>query len=273
MVRRSTAVFAVLALTSAATVVMAQTAPPAGAPSAAPAASAPATAPAVNIPTDQSTPRSALRVLADAMAVGDAKAILGVFYASSPQEQKMAQAMVDVAAAYAGLQKDAVAAFGADNAKVLTGDTAAIQAQGLARLATAAEKIEGDKATVIVGDGTEEPPVSLVKHEGKWKWPVSEMAKGIDAAQIEQGIADATAQAKLYAEAAEEVRGGKYKTAKEVREAMEQRVMQMALARHKAATQPTTAPAAAAAGGAAAPAAPAPAAPAPAAPAEPKPAP
>ena len=267
MSRRPTAVFASLALTCAATLATAQTAPPTGAP---PAATTPATSPASNIPTDQSTPRSALRVLADAMAAGDPKAILGVFHATNPQEQKMAQAMVDVAASYATLQKDAVAAFGADNAKVLTGDTAAIQAQGLARLATATEKVDGDKATVVVGDGTQEPPVSLVKHDGKWKWPVSEMAKGIDPAQIEQGIADAAAQAKLYNEAAEEVRAGKYKTAVEVRQAMEQRVMQMALARHKAATQPTTAPGAQGAAGATAPAAPAPAAPAPAAPAEPK---
>ena len=263
MSRRLTVVFASLALTCAATLATAQTAPPTGAPGA-PPATAPTTSPAVNIPTDQSTPRSALRVLADAMAAGDPKAILGVFHATNPQEQKMAQAMVDVAASYATLQKDAVAAFGADNAKILTGDTAAIQAQGLARLATATEKVDGDKATVVVGDGTQEPPVSLVKHEGKWKWPVSEMAKGIDPAQIEQGIADAAAQAKLYNEAAEEVRAGKYKTAKEVRDAMEQRVMQMALARHKAATQPTTAPADTTAPAGAAPA------PAPAAPAEPK---
>jgi hypothetical protein len=268
MSRRSIAVLGSFALTCAATIAAAQNAPPPKGVPGAPPASAPATAPAVNIPTDQSTPKSALRVLADAMAAGDAKAILGVFYAANPQEQKMAQAMVDVATSYAGLQKDAVKAFGADNAKVITGDTAAIQAQGLARLGTATEKIDGDKATVIVGDGTEEPPVSLVKHEGKWKWPVSEMAKGIDAAQIEQGIADAATQAKLYNEAAEEVRAGKFKTAGEVRQAMEQRVMQMALARHKAATQPATAPAGQGAAGAAAPAAPAPAAPA-----EPKPAP
>ena len=261
---RSLAVLSSIALACAATVATAQTAPPPKGVPGAPPATAPATAPAVDIPTDQSTPKSALRVLADAMAAGDTKAILGVFYAANPQEQKMAQAMVDVAASYAGLQKDAVAAFGADNAKAITGDTAAIQAQGLARLSTATEKVDGDKATVVVGDGTEEPPVNLVKHDGKWKWPVSEMAKGIDAAQIEQGIADAAAQAKLYNEAAEEVRAGKFKTAGEVRQAMEQRVMQMALARHKAATQPATAPAA---GGAAAPAKPAPA---PAAPAEPK---
>jgi hypothetical protein len=269
MSRRSIVLISSLALTCAATIAAAQNAAsPTAAPGAAPATTGPATAPASSIPTDHSTPRSALRVLADAMAAGDAKAILGVFYASNPQEQKMAQAMVDVATSYAGLQKDAVAAFGTDSAKVITGDTAAIQAQGLARLASATEKVEGDKATVIVGDGTEEPPVSLVKHEGKWKWPVSEMAKGIDAAQIEQGIADAATQAKLYNEAAEEVRAGKFKTAGEVRQAMEQRVMQMALARHKAVTQPATAPAGQGGAGA-----PAPAAPAPAAPAEPKPAP
>lgn len=232
MPRRPIAVLALLVLTCATAVAGAQT-----------PTTAPATSPASNIPTDQSTPRSALRVLADAMAAGDAQAILGVFHATNPQEQKMAQAMVDVAVAYAGLQKDAVAAFGADNAKALTGDAAAIQSQGLTKLASATEKVDGDKATVVVGDGTEEPPVSLVKHNGKWKWPVAEMAKGIDAAQVEQGIADANAQAKLYAEAAEEVRAGKYKTALEVRQAMEQRVMQMALARHKAATQPASGPA------------------------------
>jgi hypothetical protein len=272
--RRSIAVFASLALTSA--VATAQTPPPAPAAPAAPAATAPATTQAAaNIPTDQSTPRSALRVLADSMEGGNQQGILGVLHAANPQEQKMAQAMAELAGAIAGLRKDAIAAFGPEGAKMLTGDVQAVAAQGLARLGAATEKIDGDKAIVVVGEGaTEEPPVNLVKQDGKWKYPVSEMAKGIDAAQIDQGIADAAAQAKLLKEAADEVRGGKFKTGEEVRQTLEQRVMQMVLARQKAATQPTTAPAA---GGAAAPApapgtSPAPA-PAPVTPGEPKPAP
>jgi pyruvate dehydrogenase E2 component (dihydrolipoamide acetyltransferase) len=261
---RSTAAVASLILTCA--VATAQiAAPPTGAPgpASAPAASQP------NIPSDQSTPKSALKVLADSMEAGDQKAILGVLLASSPQEERMAQAMAGLANAIAGLRKEAVEVFGAEGAKSLTGDVAAVAAQGLARLGAATEKIDGDKATVLVGEGnTAEPPVNLVKHDGKWKYPVSEMSKGIaDPAQIDQGITDAGEQAKLLKEAAAEVKEKKYKTAEEVRQALEQRVMQMVLARQKAATQAATQKAPAAA--AAAPSAPAPAP----APAEPKPAP
>jgi hypothetical protein len=168
--------------------------------------------------------------------------------------------MAELAGALAGLRKDAVTAFGAEGAKMLTGDMQALAAQGLARLEAANEKIDGDKATVIV-EGDNEQPVNLIKHEGKWRFPVAEMSKGIDPAQIDKGIEDAGAQTKLIREAAEEVRAGKFKTGEEVRQALEQRVMQMVLARQKAATQPATQPAGAAP------------APAPAAPAEPRPAP
>jgi hypothetical protein len=256
-------VFASLALTCA--VATAQDAPPAA--PAKPAASAPATTQAINIPTDQSTPKSALRVLADSMEAGNQAGILGVLHAATPQEQKMAAAMAELAGAIAGLNKDAVAAFGAEGAKLLTGDVAAAAAKGLANLNAASEKIDGDKATVMVAEGgAGESPVNLVKQDGKWKYPVSEMAKGIDPAQIDQGIADAAAQAKLLKEAAEEVRAGKYKTGEEVRATLEQRVMQMVLARQKAATQPASGPAGAG------PVGPAPAN-APAPPAGPKPAP
>jgi pyruvate dehydrogenase E2 component (dihydrolipoamide acetyltransferase) len=240
--RSRSIVAAALGLSVSGSVALAQNAP-----APAPAAPAPATAPAAattqgaDIPTDQSTPKSALRVLADGMEAGDKDKILGVLLAGSPQEQKMANAMAELAGAIAGLRKDAVAAFGAEGAKLLTGDTAATVAQGLARLGAATEKIEGDKATVTVGTGdATEPPVTLVKQDGKWKYPVAEMAKGIDAAQIEKGIEDAAAQTKLLKDAAEEVRGGKYKTGEEVRQTLEQRVMQMVLARQKAATQPAT---------------------------------
>jgi hypothetical protein len=175
------------------------------------------------------------------MEAGDKEKILSVLLAGSPQEQKMANAMAELASAIAGLRKDAIAAYGAEGAKLLTGDTAATVAQGLARLGAATEKVEGDKATVTVGTGDlAEPPVNLVKQDGKWKYPVAEMAKGIDAAQIEKGIEDAAAQTKLLKDAADEVRAGKYKTGEEVRQTLEQRVMQMVLARQKAATQPAT---------------------------------
>lgn len=242
MSRRSIAIIASCAITwiVAANVATAQTAPPADATAPAPAATAPATTQAVDIPTDQSTPKSALRVLADAMEAGDREAILGVLLAQTPQETKMAQAMADLAAALAGLRKEAVAAFGDEGAKVLTGDMQALAAQGLARLAAASEKIDGDTATVVV-EGDAEQPVNLVKQDGKWRYPVAEMAKGIDPAQIEKGVEDATAQTKLLREAAEEVRADKFETGEEVRQTLEQRVMQMVLARQKAATQPAPA--------------------------------
>src|SRR5687767_12709810 len=115
--RRSVALFASVALTcaAAATPTVVAQAPPPGAAPAAPAATSPTTQGA-NIPTDQSTPKSALRVLADAMESGDQKGILGVFLARSPQEERMAGAMADLAVALAGLRKEAVAAFGAEGA-------------------------------------------------------------------------------------------------------------------------------------------------------------
>jgi hypothetical protein len=206
------------------------------------ATAAPATKPttaaaAAAIPKDQSTPKGALRVLADSMEAGDAQRIRGVLHASNAAEQKMAEGMVDLATALAELKTNAIGAFGKQGAMPLTDDTEAMAAAGLERLVAATETVDpsGDRATVTLPDAGEAPAV-VVKVEGQWRFPVAELARGSSEAEVKDGIELAAGQAKVMREVAAEVKQGKYKTADEVRQALDQRVMQFVTARQAAAT-------------------------------------
>src|SRR5947207_4892218 len=86
------------------------------------AASAPATT-SSPILADQTTPRGAMRVLSEAMDAGDGAKMRTVLHATSPDEQKMVDALVTYRDAIAKFGKSAVTAFGAEDAKKLTGDT------------------------------------------------------------------------------------------------------------------------------------------------------
>jgi hypothetical protein len=146
--------------------------------------------------------------------------------------------MADLAEAMASLSRSAVTAFGEEGARAITGE-ANDAADALARLDAATVKQEGDSA--IVGAVPGDPGVALVRIDGKWKFPVAAMILGVDEAAVSQRLADVESQITVFTEAAAEVKQGKYKTGDEVRQALDQRILQMVMQRPKApATLPTT---------------------------------
>jgi hypothetical protein len=201
------------------------------------AQTAPSTAPAPA--ADQSTPRGALRVLAEAMDNGDAAGIRSAMTATTPLEKQMVDALIGYHEALAHFSKAAEEAFGADEAKKIIGDKAAAHENAMAALAATPEKIDGD--TAIVGDGPQH--VQLVKVDGKWTIPAGKLAEGTDTASVNQRIADLKTRARIYNEVTEETKHDQYKTPEEAWAAVNAKAMKAASgADQGAASQPATQP-------------------------------
>ena len=217
----------------------------------------PATRPTTAPTTQPAGPKDVLKQLASAMRRGEAGEIRGVLYAANETEARMALATSEYAAALAGLQKAAVAAFGEHGAKELTGD--APPGEEIARIDAATLSIDGDTATVtFVPDKSPEPvpaanaepdpappppePVVLKRVAGRWRVPVASLAKGAAPGEIEQRLADLSAQTGLIKEIAQEIAAGKYKTAEQAGEAWRLKVYALTPKPGAPTTQPATKP-------------------------------
>ena len=213
---------------------------PPAAPAAASVPTTTSTAPATTAAAhDFSTPKASVRSLAVAMQSGDKAVILAALHANNPTETRLAKVMADLSEAMAALSRSAVAAFGEEGARPITGESSE-GAEALARLDAATVKEEGDSASI--GTGPSDPTVTLVRVDGKWKLPVSAIIAGVDEAAIAQRLVDVEAQVGLFNELASEVKQGKYKTGEEVRQALDQRILQMVM-QQKPRPTTTTAPA------------------------------
>jgi hypothetical protein len=204
---------------------------------------APAAAPTTqSVPADQTTPRGALKSLVGAMQTGDAARIKSLIATTNPTEDKMVDAMTAMSLAQKHFRTAAQTAYG-DSAKELTGDTEAGTAAGLAKIDAAPEIITGDTATVDPTGQPGVPPMKLAKIDGQWRIPISELARGVDQAAIQQRLDDLGSMSKMMDESADEVSKGMYKTPKDAGEAIKSKMMVAMMKRANAATQATTAPA------------------------------
>jgi hypothetical protein len=185
------------------------------------------------IPIDQSTPRGALKVFSRALDAGDRKAIAASLAADSDQDKKIAAMTADLAEAAASLRKASIKAFGAEASRPLGVDPAA-SADAIARIDSSIESLDGDRATVRPADN-EGPPMTLIKRDGQWLVPVSELSKDVKPADIERNLADIAAQIRVMHEIAAEVAAGKFATAVNARQVLDQRISRLAM--------PATAPA------------------------------
>lgn len=183
----------------------------------------PATAPSI----DASTPRAALRTLNLAMRDGDVETIKRMFLAASPAEAKMVQADAEMAAALADLRRAAIAAYGEQGAKTLTGDTAAGSAQSLARIENADITTTADAATVTYRDEKESPFI-LRRVDGEWKVPVSEQGKPLDREALDQRLADLSGQTSVVRDIIKGIQNHKFTTPEQAREAWQSRIFQAA---------------------------------------------
>jgi hypothetical protein len=174
---------------------------------------------------DASTPRGALRMLAQALAAGDRAGILDRLFTNSPQEKQLADATAELAEATALLRKAAVDAFGESAAGPLGADLSA-SPEALKRIDAARVEMDGgDKATVRPGE-SDGPPLVLLKRDGVWRVPVGELSKDVESADVQRSIDAMNEQAKQMKAMAGEVEGKKYKSAVAAREELDKRILQ-----------------------------------------------
>jgi hypothetical protein len=174
-------------------------------------------------PVDPSTPKGALKVFSRALDAGDRDIILQMLAADSEQDHKLASATADLAVATAQLRQAATKAFGDAKSRALGVDPGA-QPAAMARIDAAAETII-DAAAVVRTADNEGPPMKLVKRDGKWRLPVAELSKDVEAADLDKNLADVAAQVGLTRVLADEVAAGKFATATDARQALDQRIL------------------------------------------------
>lgn len=194
-----------------------------GAPRAMAQQTKPTSAPAA----DLSTPQGSLLVLNEAMRDGDVEKIKQLFIATTPAEVKMVGSEAEMAAALADLRRAAVKVFGEEGAKTITGDSAAGQAESIARINSASVEITGDSATVVYRD-QKDTPFLLKKVNGEWKVPVADLGKPLDVAALDQRLADLALQRKVVRELTAQIRANAFANAEQAREAWQTRILQAA---------------------------------------------
>ena len=187
------------------------------------------------VAVQDTTPRGALRALNQAIRTGDAAGMLALFLATTPSEQRMADADAQTAAALAHLRRAATQAFGEPGARLVMGNTPAGDAESAARIESADITINGDTATVTYRDERESPFV-LKRVNGHWRVPVSEFGKPLDQAALDQQLADLAAQRELVLEVTRNIELGKLTSAEQARDAWHSRMFEAAT------SQPATRP-------------------------------
>lgn len=200
-----------------------------------------APAPDATAPTaDASTPRGALTALTQAMQSGNEPAIERLTLAGTDKQRRLRSAIASRAARQARFREALVGKFGAEAADPLIGEDLRAAARQLQQLQTAPEKIEGDTATVTLG----QQQIRLRKEEGGWKLPIAGMLAGIPEDQLDRAIDEAVERAEAVGEAMEsltaELQADGFTSVEQVGQALQAKLMQSMLDRQR---RPATAPA------------------------------
>jgi hypothetical protein len=193
------------------------------------AAAGPETRPATAaIEPPASTPKEALRSVNLAQRDGDSAALRALFVAENEKESRLLGAMADYAGSLADLRAAARQAYGAAGAVIVIGDTKAESDKGLAAIEKAEVTIKGDTASVKYAGATD-APIRLVKVDGRWKLPISQLAEGQDANASEMVVKELAAQTRIARTMAQEINAGKYKEgANKAREVWRSRLLEAA---------------------------------------------
>ena len=189
----------------------------------------PSTGPATTqvVAADPSTPKGALKLLAQALDAGDRAKVLELLATDTEAERKWAQATAELAEATAALRRSASDAFGAEASRPLGVDRAAT-GDAFARIDAATVTLTGDKASVRAAseDG---PPLVLIRRDRTWRVPVSEFSKDVETADLDRATRALADETRLLRELAVEIAAAKYKTSTDARQALDRRIMQSAM--------------------------------------------
>jgi len=194
------------------------------------------------VAVDQSTPRGAVKVFAIAVQSGQADKLREVLEAASPAEEQVVGAMGDAAAAAAVLRAAATEKFGAEAARAMAGGPPTVG--DIDKVDWAAERVDGDRATVDLGGGA--VAMRLVRRrEAGWRIAVGGLVPVDDPKTGAKIVPGLRALARTMTETAGEIRAGRYKSAAEAKEVLTTRTQAavaaaLAAAEAAAATQPST---------------------------------
>ena len=197
---------------------------------------------------DVSTPQGAQKVMRMAIEKGDEKEVRKLLHATTPGEEKLADALAANTVAGSELFKTASGKWGEDETRKQL-----IGVAGLPPKASDEEKmkwkIEGDRATLEDTPGEKHVGAGLRKIDGAWKMAMSDITAGEPDARVVQMVSMIEKQTELQKQAKKETDAGKYASASDLRSAMTEKMQ--ALIREMAAglrAAPATAPASGGAG-------------------------
>lgn len=175
--------------------------------------------------TDLSTPKGTLRTLVLAMEAGDVATLRDLFHTEDEPEERMAQAMADVAVAHRRLRKAAIQAYGQEGAESFLGPPPGTESLEAIEQAQVSEQ---DGHAVVRVEENSSQPVRLVRTEGGWKVSMEDQARKMTPEVFEQQIELVGAQVGIMDEVADEIAAGKYPAPAEAGEALRTRSMQAA---------------------------------------------
>jgi hypothetical protein len=195
---------------------------------------------------DPTTPKGSLTMLSRAAQSGDSSGVRDLFYSTTPDQKKIADTLLDRTEVYAKFRMAIVKAFDEKAAEQLTGIREGDDAAAEQRIAQADVKTDSDKATVTMkpeGPGApEEPPIQMVRVDGKWKLPMAAMTEGMAAGDVDERISQIKLLSVVVTQLTGEVSQNKYKTVDEVADALRGKLASAMLSAAGATTKPATAP-------------------------------
>ena len=173
---------------------------------------------------DTSTPKAALKSFTESIRAADTPKVRACLHATTPLEEKMADATAEVATSLARLRLTAVEKFG--EAGGTTFQSSVPTEEDVKRIDAASEKIEGDSATVdVTGNPAGPAQMRMVKVAGAWKISIAHMVKGQSASQLESDLGRMATTTRLVNETTEEIKAGKHANDKAAYEALKAKMV------------------------------------------------
>ncbi|HEY8747388.1 MAG TPA: hypothetical protein VIM11_05405 [Tepidisphaeraceae bacterium] len=184
---------------------------------------------------DLSSPKKAATAFALALQKGDFAALKGVTTGGA-DDYKLMQSVTGMTAAANKLHDAIVSRFGAEEGKKIpltTGEPGDIPRQ----IEESDEKVEGNSASITKKGAAAGNSVKLKKDGGVWKVDLSQFPQK-DQIVLQAPMLDTTG--KVLAQAATDVSAGKYKSATEASQDVQQRMMAAMASMMKSAQPPAT---------------------------------
>ncbi len=186
---------------------------------------APTTSPAM----DTHTPRGTLKVMARAIAGGDAETIRSCLYAASLVERRMRDAMADFSAGIAKLRAQLEQHFGKAEATRLTGDLRGVLEENTRRIDAATEKSDGENVVVNLVDPNQPAPatVRLKKVGDSWQIVMEDKGQPVEETMMASKADELAARASALTSTADEIEQGKIKSVDEAMTRVQAKMMSL----------------------------------------------